>query len=82
MSPSAEAQSLGQDPSQDTSCIFKRWPRLATWSQVWGVDRGWGRRGLMSWISRFQKRKGMVPTRSMTPVKVCRWEGFIITKWP
>lgn len=47
--------------SQDTSCIFRRWPRLATWSQVWGVDRGLGRRGLMSWISRFQKRKGNGP---------------------
>lgn len=26
--------------------------------------------------------KGAVPMRSMTPAKVCNWEGFIITKWP
>lgn len=43
-----------------------------------GSEEGGGR-GLDSWVPLEEES---IPMRSMTPAKVCSWEGFIITKWP
>ena len=81
--------SLGKMLPQALPVSLTWQPRLATWSQVWTMGRGWGprilglrkeeARGLDSWVP---PGEGGIPMRSMTPAKVCSWEGFIITKWP